>query len=149
MRERVILADCCETGSSSGAASTSRTEPFRCPECATEWTKTDTDTYRRGDGQSSRAARASDRGLLYLGAADGHQPNVERCCAKILLSHGERIADGPFDLSGVRYAWQRAPNGCTVCVSRSSRRADSPSRHDPGGRTRPFLVTLSSIRAAR
>ncbi|MDP9253032.1 MAG: hypothetical protein M3O80_08500, partial [Chloroflexota bacterium] len=51
MRERVILADCCEDWIIEWGGFYKPDRSFRCPECATEWKKTDPDTYRRGDGR--------------------------------------------------------------------------------------------------
>ena len=51
MAERVILADCCEDWIIEWGGYYKPGRAFRCPECATEWTKTDADVYRRGDGR--------------------------------------------------------------------------------------------------
>src|SRR6266516_5473860 len=85
MKERVILADCCEDWIIEWGGFYKSDRSFSCPECATEWKKTDTDTYRRGDGRifTRRTRVGPQASFPYLGAADGHQPNVERCCAKI------------------------------------------------------------------
>src|SRR5437867_13421907 len=96
--ERTILADCCEDWIIEWGGFYRAGRDFRCPECGTEWKKTESDGYRRGDGRSfvRRARSGANAEFPYLAAADGHEPNVERCCAKILLAHGERMADGPF-----------------------------------------------------
>src|SRR5882672_10723779 len=84
MKERVILADCCEHWIIEWGGFYKSDRAFSCPECATEWKKTDTETYRRGDGRifTRRTRVGPQASFPYLGAADGHHPNVERCCAK-------------------------------------------------------------------
>ena len=81
--ERTILADCCEDWIIEWGGFYRSGREFRCPECATEWKKTEGDSYRRGDGRSfvRRARSGPNAEFPYLAAADGHEPNVERCCA--------------------------------------------------------------------
>ena len=99
MAERTILADCCEDWIIEWGGFYERGRSFRCPECSTEWTKAESEVYRRGDGREfvRRSRRGPDAEFPFLAAADGREPNVDRCCAKILLAHGERMADGPFN----------------------------------------------------
>ena len=94
--ERTILADCCEDWIIEWGGFYRPGREFQCPECGTEWKKTEADGYLRGDGRSfvRRARSGPNAEFPYLAAADGHEPNVERCCAKILLAHGERMAEG-------------------------------------------------------
>ena len=54
MKERVILADCCEDWIIEWGGFYKSGRAFQCPECATEWKKTDTDTYRRGGRPSTQ-----------------------------------------------------------------------------------------------
>src|SRR5438093_9169761 len=128
MKERVILADCCEDWIIEWGGFYKSDRSFSCPECATEWKKTDTDTYRRGDGRvfTRRTRVGPQASFPYLGAADGRQPNVERCCAKILLSHGERMADGAFVCPVCGTEWQRRPNGSIACALAFFRRPPPP-----------------------
>src|SRR6266566_1405735 len=56
MTERVILADCCEDWIIEWGGFYKSDRSFSCPECATEWKKTDTDTYRRGGGRILRVS---------------------------------------------------------------------------------------------
>ncbi len=98
MSERVILADCCEDWIVDWGGFYEQGRAFACPECATGWTKTGPGRFRRMDGREfeRRARRGPEAEFTYLASASGHQPIVERCCAKILLRHGERRpeADG-------------------------------------------------------
>ena len=108
--ERTILADCCEDWIIEWGGFYRAGREFRCPECGTEWKKTEADGYRRGDGRAfvRRARSGPNAEFPYLAAADGHEPNVERCCAKILLAHGERMADGPFVCPVCGTEWARS-----------------------------------------
>src|SRR5947209_11686745 len=45
-------ADCCEDWIIEWGGFYKPERAFRCPECATEWTKSGSDTYRRGDGRA-------------------------------------------------------------------------------------------------
>jgi hypothetical protein len=86
----------------------------------------------------------------YLASADGHQPNVERCCAKILLAHGERMPDGPFVCPVCGTEWQRRTerlHGLRVAVFAKAGLAEPLTIQ--AGRTRPFLVTLSEYSPPR
>ena len=97
--ERVILNDCCEDwiiqwGGFYGAGAS-----FTCPECATEWRKSREAAFRRAsDGRefTRRTRHGPEDEFPYLAAVDGQEPIVERCCAKILLTHGERMREGSF-----------------------------------------------------
>jgi len=107
--ERTILADCCEDWIIEWGGFYKADRAFRCPECATEWTKSADDSYRRGDGRSfvRRTRKGPQAEFPYLAAADGHEPNVERCCAKILLAHGERLREGLFVCPVCGTEWTR------------------------------------------
>ena len=109
MAERVILADCCEDWIIEWGGFYKSDRAFHCPECATEWTKVGADTYRRGDARifQRRTRVGPQASFPYLASSDGHQPQVERCCAKILLAHGERMADGVFVCPVCGTEWQR------------------------------------------
>src|SRR5436309_154285 len=84
------------------------------------------------------------------GAADGHEPNVERCCAKILLAHGERMADGPFVCPVCGTEWARTTqrlHGLRVPVFAKAGLREALTVQP--GRTRPFLVALSEYSPPR
>jgi hypothetical protein len=152
MAERTILADCCEDWIIEWGGFYQRGRSFRCPECATEWTKDGADAYRRGDGREfvRRSRRGPDAEFPYLAAADGRQPNVDRCCAKILLAHGERMADGPFSCPVCGTEWTRTTqrlHGLRVPVF-AKEGLNEPVTMQPG-RTRPFLVSLSEYSPPR
>ena len=86
----------------------------------------------------------------YLASSDGQQPQVERCCAKILLSHGERMPDGAFVCPVCGTEWQRSAerlHGLRVAIFRKPGLAE-PLAIQPG-RTRPFLVSLSEYSPPR
>ena len=150
--ERTILADCCEDWIIEWGGFYRRGSAFRCPECATEWTKSDEDTYRRGDARDfvRRSRRGPSAEFPYLAAADGHEPNVERCCAKILLAHGERMADGEFSCPVCGTEWTRTTerlHGLRVPVF--AKRGLAEALTVQPGRTRPFLVALSEYSPPR
>ena len=86
----------------------------------------------------------------FLAAADGHEPNVERCCAKILLAHGERMAEGSFVCPVCGTEWARTTqrlHGLRVPVFAKAGLPE-PLTVQPG-RTRPFLVALSEYSPPR
>ena len=150
--ERTILADCCEDWIIDWGGFYPVGRAFRCPEDATEWSKIATDEYRRADGRAftRRTRKGPQAEFPYLAAADGHEPNVERCCAKILLAHGERMADGPFTCPVCGTAWTRSTqrlHGLRVAVFAKAGLAE-PLTVQPG-RTRPFLVPLSEYSPPR
>ncbi len=152
MTERVILADCCEDWIIEWGGFYEPGRAFRCPECATDWAKTGAETYRRADGRvfTRRTRVGPQASFPYLGAADGHQPNVERCCAKILLAHGERMPDGPFVCPVCGTEWQRSAerlHGLRIAVFAKAGLAEPLTIQ--AGRTRPFLVTLSEYSPPR
>jgi uncharacterized Zn ribbon protein len=143
--ERVILSDCCEDWIIEWGGFYKNGRSFRCPECATNWTKTETETYRRGDSRlfTRRTRVGPQASFPYLAAADGHQPNVERCCAKILLSHGERMPDGVFVCPVCGTEWQRSTqnlHGLRVPVFAKAGLPEPLAIQ--AGRTRPFLVSV-------
>jgi hypothetical protein len=152
MTERVILADCCEDWIIEWGGFYEDDRAFRCPECSTEWRKTGADTYRRGDSRvfTRRSRRGPQASFPYLAAADGHQPNVERCCAKILLAHGVAMPDGAFVCPVCGTQWQRRTerqHGLRIPVFAKDGLAE-PLTIQPG-RTRPFLVALSEYSPPR
>ncbi|HEU5287526.1 MAG TPA: hypothetical protein VFV20_03920 [Candidatus Limnocylindria bacterium] len=150
--ERVILADCCEDWIIEWGGYYKAERAFRCPECGTEWTKSAADTYRRADGRTfQRRTRVGPQASFpYLASVDGHQPNVERCCAKILLAHGERMPEGAFVCPVCGTAWQKSTerlHGLRIAIFAKPGLAE-PLTIQPG-RTRPFLVALSEYSPPR
>ncbi|HET8568055.1 MAG TPA: hypothetical protein VFM93_03595 [Candidatus Limnocylindria bacterium] len=144
--ERVILADCCEDWILEWGGFYEPGASFSCPECDTGWTKRERGAFRRADGREfvRRERRGPDDAFRYLAAADGHEPLVERCCAKILLAHGSAMADGRFTCPVCRTAWERRTDrvhGLRLPTF------DKEGLREPlaiqAGRTRPFLVGLS------
>lgn len=145
--ERVILADCCEDWILEWGAYYDPGQAFACPECGTAWRKGAQGRFvREGDAHAfRRRERPVGEGVFaYLGAEDGREPIVERCCAKILLEHGVHLAPGAFVCPVCRTEW-------TVGSARA-RGMRVPTFAKPGlaepltvqpGRTRPFLVVLS------
>jgi hypothetical protein len=157
MTERVILADCCEDWIVEWGGFYDRGASFVCPECATAWTKVGADSYRRADERTfalrTRQGPRAEAGVPafpYLAAADGHEPNVERCCAKILLRHGASLRDGPFTCPVCRTTWQRSTervHGFDVPVFARPGLAE-PVTIQPGT-PRPFIVPLSEYTPPR
>ena len=155
MTERVILADCCEDWIVQWGGFYLAGHGFFCPECATEWQKTREGAYRRATDERefvrrTRLGPGEEDEFPYLAAVDGQEPIVERCCAKILLTHGERMREGEFV--------------CPVCSTRWTKRTDRLhgmkvpvfEREDldepltiEAGRTRPFLVGVSEYSPPR
>ncbi len=153
MAERVILADCCEDWIIEWGGFYENGCPFRCPECSTPWTKTEAETYQRGTDRRvfARGTRVGPQASFpYLAAADGHEPNVDRCCAKILLSYGARMSEGSFTCPVCGSQWQRRTerrHGFRIPVFAKAGLAE-PLTVQPG-RTRPFLVSLSEYSPPR
>lgn len=150
--ERVILADCCEDWIIEWGGFYRSDQAFACPECATEWRTTGPHTFRRADGRAfeRRARSGPEASFPYLAATDGHQPNVDRCCAKILLAQGERLRDGPFSCPVCGQTWQKRTerrHGMRLPVFAKEGLVE-PLTIQPG-RTRPFLVALSEYSPPR
>ncbi|MBI3522640.1 MAG: hypothetical protein HY071_06000 [Chloroflexi bacterium] len=150
--ERVILADCCEDWIIDWGGFYAVGQAFACPEDATEWTKTAKGAYRRADGREFqlRSRRGPEAEFPYLASADGHEPNVERCCAKLLLAYGERLGDGPFRCPVDGSVWQKRTqrlHGLRVPVF--AREGQSEPLTIQPGRSRPFLVALSEYSPPR
>ena len=152
MSERVILADCCEDWIIEWGGFYREGQAFGCPECATGWTKTTAETFRRADGREfqRRARRGPEASFPYLAATDGHEPNVDRCCAKILLAQGDRLPDGPFTCPVCGITWQKRTerlHGMRLAVFAKEGLAEPLTIQQ--GRTRSFLVSLSEYSPPR
>jgi len=148
---RVILSDCCEDWIIEWGGFYEDGRAFACPECATAWAKTGPSAYRRADGAAftRRERKGPEASFPFLAANDGHEPNVDRCCAKILLSRGEAMPDGDFACPVCGTAWHRRSeriHGLRVPVFA---KAGSEPLTIQAGRTRPFLVALSEFSPPR
>ena len=149
MRERVILADCCEDWIIEWGGFYKPDRAFGCPECATEWSKTGTDTYRRGDGRTfTRRTRVGPQASFpYLGAATGIA-NVGRAARRSAFARGGWRRRLVCPVCGTE--WQRRTerlHGLRVAVFAKSGLAEPLTIQ--AGRTRPFLVTLSEYSPPR
>src|SRR2546423_15520898 len=93
--ERTILADCCEDWIIEWGGFYEAGRDFHCPECGTEWKKTEPDSYRRGDGRAfGRPARAGPHAELpYRAAAGRHAPEGVRRSGQVLLAARGGLAD--------------------------------------------------------
>lgn len=150
--ERTILADCCEDWIIDWGGFYAPRRAFACPECATEWTKTAKGTYRRADGREfgRRARKGPEDEFPYLAATSGEEPTVDRCCAKILLRHGERMREGAFTCPVCATEWEKRTerlHGLRVPVFKKAGLAE-PRTIQPG-RPRSFLVPLSEYSPPR
>jgi len=150
--DRVILADCCEDWIIEWGGYYANGARFNCPEDATAWQKTVADEFVRADGRAfvRRERKGPESAFPYLAAKDGHEPNVERCCAKILLRHGEGMPDGPFACPVCGTKWERRTerlHGLRVPVFAKSGLAEPLTVQS--GRTRPFLVSVSEYSPPR
>jgi uncharacterized Zn ribbon protein len=150
--ERVILNDCCEDWIVQWGGFYREGAAFACPECATEWSKSAPATYRRAADRREfqRRERGAEDHFPYLAAADGQEPRVERCCTKILLTHGERMRDGLFVCPVCATRWTKRTerlHGLRVPVFEKEGLAE-PLTVQPG-RTRPFLVGVSEYSPPR
>ena len=152
MSERVILADCCEDWILAWGGFYRAGQSFGCPECATEWRKSAPETYRRADGREfvRRQRTGPEASFPYLAAADGVEPAVDRCCATILLAHGERLAEGPFTCPVCGTTWTRGTerlHGMRVAVFAKDGLSEPLTIQQ--GRHRPFLVSRSEYSPPR
>lgn len=152
MRDRVILADCCEDWIIEWGGFYPDGRAFSCPECATDWTKQGPGRFRRGDAREfqRRERKGPESAYPHLAAADGDEPLVERCCAKILISHGERMRDGSFECPVCSTRWQRSServHGLRVPVF--SKEGLSAPLTIQQGRDRPFLVNVTEYSPPR
>lgn len=160
MSERVILNDCCEDWIIQWGGFYGPGDAFACPECATPWRKPRAGSYERpSDGRefARRVRRGPEEGspreeqeFPYLASVDGREPIVDRCCAKILLTHGARMPEGPFRCPVCATGWSKRAerlHGLRVAVFEKAGLAE-PLTIQPG-RTRPFLVALSEYSPPR
>jgi predicted RNA-binding Zn-ribbon protein involved in translation (DUF1610 family) len=150
--DRVILADCCEDWIIEWGGFYGSGRKFECPECATEWMKTGVGAYRRGDGRefARRARSGPEAEFPYLASTSGHEPNVDRCCAKILLAYGERMRVGAFACPVCGTSWERGSerlHGLRVPVFRKAGLPEALTIQP--GSPRPFLITLSEYSPPR
>ena len=150
--DRVILADCCEDWIIEWGGFYATGARFACPECATAWETAGDRTFKRSDGRSfvRRERSGPSASFPYLAAQDGHEPNVERCCAKLLLKHGDGMIAGSFTCPVCGTEWERRTerlHGLRVPVFAKAGLSE-PLTVQPG-RTRPFLVILSEYTPPR
>jgi hypothetical protein len=151
--ERTILNDCCEDWIIQWGGFYGTGASFACPECATDWGKPRAAAFRRAsDGRefTRRVRRGEEDTFPYLAAVDGQEPNVERCCAKILLTHGARMPEGPFACPVCDTRWTKRTDrlhGLRVSVFEKAGLAE-PLAIQPG-RTRPFLIGISEYSPPR
>ena len=152
MTERTILNDCCEDWIIQWGGFYRSGAAFVCPECGTGWRKTQGAYERPSDGRSfaRRVRKGPEDEFPYLAAVDGQEPIVDRCCAKILLTHGARMPEGPFACPVCATAWTKRTDrlhGLRVSVFEKAGLAE-PLTIQPG-RTRPFLVAVSEYSPPR
>ncbi len=159
MSERTILNDCCEDWILQWGPFYDEGMRFACAECGTEWERSRGGYHRATDGRDFvRRERtggvppggSSDERFPYLAAADGQEPRVERCCTKILLTHGARMPEGAFVCPVCRTRWTKRTerlHGLSVPVFEKDGLAE-PLTIQPG-RTRPFLIAISEYAPPR
>lgn len=149
----MILADCCEDWILEWGQYYDAGTAFACPECGTDWRAEGADRFLRvADGHSfRRRERAAGAGrFASLSAADGREPIVERCCAKILLQHGSHLASGEFRCPVCRTEWTIGSTRLHgLRVPTFTKGALEEPLTVQQGRTRPFLVALSRYSAPR
>ena len=153
MSERVILNDCCEDWIVQWGRFYRPGASFACPECGTSWAAGERERYRRAtDGRDfeRRERVGGDDRFPYLAESGGQEPRVERCCTKILLTHGERIRDGLFVCPVCRSRWTKRTerlHGLRVPVFEKEGLAEALTIQ--AGRTRPFLIAVSEYSPPR
>lgn len=152
MRERVILADCCEDWIIEWGGFYPAGRAFNCPECATQWVKLGPGRFSRGDSREfeRRERKGPEASFAHLAAADGDEPLVERCCAKILIGHGPRMRDGAFECPVCATRWRRSServHGLRVPVFSKDGLASPLTIQE--GRDRPFLVSVTEYTPPR
>jgi predicted RNA-binding Zn-ribbon protein involved in translation (DUF1610 family) len=151
VEERVILADCCEDWILEWGDFYTDGATFRCPECGTEWEQHGRGRFvRQSDERVFVRERLGGAGFEYLGAEGGPQPITNRCCAKILLRHGEHMPLGEFACPVCSTAWTIGTTRAHGLRLPTFAKDDlsEPLTVQPG-RTRPFLVSLSRYSAPR
>lgn len=151
--ERVILDDCCEDWILEYGAHYDAGTTFSCPECDTPWRAEGKGRFvRRSDEHAflRRDRRTGEGSFPYLGAEDGREPIIERCCAKILLEHGAHLPAGEFVCPVDRTHWTVGSSKLHGLRVPTFEKAglEEPLTIQPG-RTRAFLVLLSRYSAPR
>jgi len=97
-----------------------------------------------------RARIGPEASFPYLAATDGDQPNVDRCCAKILLAQGVELIDGVFTCPVCGTVWRKSTerlHGMRLAVFGKDGLTEPLAIQ--AGRTRPFLVALSEYSPPR
>jgi uncharacterized Zn ribbon protein len=153
MTERTILNDCCEDWIVQWGPFYKPGTAFACPECGTEWSAAADATFERVSDKRGFHRREREGGaerFPYLAAVDGQEPRVERCCTKILLTHGARMRDGLFVCPVCATRWTKRTerlHGLRVPVFEKQGLAEPLTIQS--GRTRPFLVSMGEYSPPR
>jgi hypothetical protein len=153
MTERTILNDCCEDWIVQWGPFYRVGAAFACLECGTEWTARGDASFVRASDERSFRRREREGGserFPYLAAVDGQEPRVERCCTKILLTHGAGMRDGEFVCPVCSTHWMKRTerrHGLRVPVFEKDGLAEPLTIQS--GRTRPFLVSVGEYSPPR
>ena len=153
MTERTILNDCCEDWIVQWGPFYRADAAFACPECGTEWRAGSDAAFVRSSDDRAFRRREREGGserFPYLAAVDGQEPRVERCCTKILLTHGATMRDGLFTCPVCSTRWTKRTerrHGLRVPVFEKEGLAEPLTIQS--GRTRPFLVSVGEYSPPR
>lgn len=153
--ERVILPDCCEDWILAYGAFYKEGSEFDCIECGSPWRKLESGKYQsRTSGQtwSMRTHEAEDQQFHYLSAEGGQKAMVERCCARILLSFGERIKLGrQFNCPLCGSTWKKdaLPHRSGLQVTAYTNQTTGVSIAIQAGKGRDFLVPVDEYQPQR
>lgn len=143
----VVLPDCCEDFILAYGAFLPHGGEFSCPECATGWQKVDATTFLWVEEHKHfqrREQEVQDGIYTFLSAIDGHQPLVDRCCARLLLHYGPTLRAPSLRCPICGTDWTR---DTVVRGGLSTRCFRSPRVSEPlaiqQGQARRFLIPFS------
>lgn len=153
--ERVILPDCCEDWILAYGAFFQPGAEFECIECGTPWRKLEPGRFqetRSGRVWAERARAAEGQRFPYLEAETGEAALTNRCCAKLILGHGDRMETGkrftcPMCGSGWEKQLVEHRSGLQVAGYRNMARGVTIAVQK--GARRDYLVPLEEFRPPR
>lgn len=150
--ERVILPDCCEDWILSYGPYYHPGSSFECIECGTPWQKLEPGRFREMRGErvwAERSRSAEGQQFRYLEPESGEGALTNRCCAKLILGHGDRLKAGKqfvCPLCGTEWKKEMSQHRSGVQVAGYTNAARGVTIAIQRGGTREYLVPIEEFR---
>lgn len=151
--ERVILPDCCEDWILAYGAYYGPDVEFECIECGTQWRKLEAGRYQEAASHrvwAERAREAEGQQFRYLESEGGGDVLTNRCCAKVILTYGDRLKPGKqftCPLCGSRWEKEMVQHRSGMQIAGYTNLARGVTIAIQKGRGRDFLVPVDEYRA--